>query len=187
MAVHAAAPCPLDIKAQMLNWWGEIIHAYYAGTENNGFTSIDSKNWRTHPGSIGRAKLGTLHICDAEGREVAQGTEGEVYFENGQQFAYHKDSDKTAACTNANGWTTLGDVGRLDSDGYLYLTDRKSFMIISSGVNIYPQETDGVLLDHPVILDAAVIGIPTTSLARRCMRLCNCYQIRPVTQLCTRH
>ncbi|MDA8870489.1 acyl-CoA synthetase [Rhizobiaceae bacterium] len=160
MAVHAAAPCPLDVKHKMLTWWGDIIHEYYAGTENNGFSAITSAEWRAHPGSVGRAKLGVVHVCDADGQEVPVGTEGEIYYENGQQFTYHNDPEKTRACTNAMGWTTLGDIGRLDDDGYLYLTDRKSFMIISGGVNIYPQETEDTLLSHPAVLDAAVIGIP---------------------------
>ena len=160
MAVHAAAPCPVEVKLRMLDWWGDIIHEYYSGTENNGFTAIDSAEWRAHPGSVGRAKLGVLHICDERGVELPVGTEGEVYFENGHQFAYHNDPAKTAACMNDRGWTTLGDIGRLDAEGYLYLTDRKSFVIISGGVNIYPQETEDVLLGHPLVLDAAVIGIP---------------------------
>ncbi len=160
MAVHAAAPCPIEIKREMLAWWGDIIHEYYAGTENNGFSAITSAEWRAHPGSVGRAKLGIVHICDSNGNEVPVGTEGEIYYENGQQFAYHNDPEKTRACTNAQGWTTLGDIGRLDEDGYLYLTDRKSFLIISGGVNIYPQETEDMLLSHPAVLDAAVIGIP---------------------------
>lgn len=160
MAVHAAAPCPVEIKREMLAWWGDIIHEYYAGTENNGFSAITSAEWRAHPGSVGRAKLGVVHICDAEGNEVPVGVEGEIYYEHGQQFAYHNDPEKTRACTNAQGWTTLGDIGRLDEEGYLYLTDRKSFLIISGGVNIYPQETEDTLLSHPAVLDAAVIGIP---------------------------
>jgi fatty-acyl-CoA synthase len=161
MAVHAAAPCPVDVKRRMIDWWGEIIHEYYAGTENNGFTAITSAEWLRRPGSVGQAKLGVLHICDEAGRELPAGTEGEVYFENGHSFAYHNDPDKTAACTNAQGWTTLGDIGRVDGEGYLYLTDRKSFLIISGGVNIYPQETEDVLLTHPAVLDAAVIGVPS--------------------------
>jgi fatty-acyl-CoA synthase len=160
MAVHAAAPCPVDIKRQMIDWWGEIIHEYYAGTENNGFTAITTPEWREHPGSVGRAKLGVIHICDEAGRELPVGHEGEVYFENGHQFLYHNDPDKTAAATNALGWTTLGDIGRLDEEGYLYLTDRKSFVIISGGVNIYPQEAEDILLGHPAVLDAAVFGVP---------------------------
>lgn len=160
MAVHAAAPCPVEIKRRMIDWWGPIIHEYYAGTENNGFTAITTPEWLDHPGSVGRAKLGVIHICGEDGEELAPGEEGEVYFENGHRFAYHNDPDKTAASANRKGWTTLGDIGRVDDEGYLYLTDRKSFMIISGGVNIYPQEIEDVLLCHPSVLDAAVFGVP---------------------------
>ncbi|QCO57721.1 acyl-CoA synthetase (plasmid) [Pseudorhodobacter turbinis] len=160
MAVHAAAPCPINIKHQMIDWWGPIIHEYYAGTENNGFTAITTPEWLLHEGSVGQTKLGVLHICDEAGNEVPTGVEGEIFFENGHQFEYHNDPAKTASTTNAQGWTSLGDVGRVDEKGYLYLTDRKSFVIISGGVNIYPQETENVLLDHPAVLDAAVIGVP---------------------------
>ena len=128
--------------------------------KGRGFTAITSPEWRAHPGSVGQAKLGVIHICDAEGNEVPTGQEGEIYFQNGQQFTYHKDPEKTQRSTNAEGWTTLGDIGRLDTEGYLYLTDRKSFMIISGGVNVYPQEAEDTLLSHPAVLDAAVIGIP---------------------------
>jgi len=161
MAVHAAAPCPRDVKHQMITWWGPIIHEYYSGTENNGFTAITSQEWLQRPGSVGQAKLGVVHICDDAGREVDAGVEGEIFFENGHQFSYHNAPQKTAACTNAQGWTSLGDIGRMDEAGYLYLTDRKSFLIISGGVNIYPQETENVLLGHPAVLDAAVIGVPS--------------------------
>jgi len=160
MAVHAAAPCPVDVKHQMIKWWGAIVHEYYAGTENNGFTSIETPEWLAHEGSVGQAQLGTIHICDDAGNELPKGCEGEIYFENGHQFEYHNDPEKTAASTNAMGWTSLGDIGRLDDEGYLYLTDRKSFVIISGGVNVYPQETENVLLGHPAVLDAAVIGVP---------------------------
>lgn len=160
MAVHAAAPCPANVKHAMIKWWGPIIHEYYSGTENNGFTAITTQEWLEHEGSVGRAKLGVLHICDEDGNEVPVGTEGEIYFENGHQFEYHNDPEKTAASTNALGWTSLGDIGRIDEEGYLYLTDRKSFVIISGGVNIYPQETENVLLDHPAVLDVAVVGVP---------------------------
>ena len=160
MAVHAAAPCPIDIKQQMIDWWGEIIHEYYAGTENNGFAAITSAEWLKHPGSVGKVKLGIPHICDEAGEELPVGSEGEVYFENGHQFLYHNDPEKTRSACNRQGWTTLGDIGRLDEEGYLYLTDRKSFLIISGGINIYPQETENVLLGHPSVLDAAVIGVP---------------------------
>ena len=160
MAVHAAAPCPVETKQAMMQWWGPIIHEYYAGTENNGFTAITPEEWLTHQGSVGCSKLGIIHIVDADGIELPVGQTGDIFFEGGHQFAYHNDPKKTASSTNAHGWTTLGDVGWLDEAGYLYLTDRKSFMIISGGVNIYPQEAEDALLAHPAVLDAAVIGIP---------------------------
>jgi long-chain acyl-CoA synthetase len=160
MAVHAAAPCPIDVKHRMIEWWGPIIHEYYAGTENNGFTALTTREWQSHIGSVGRAKLGIIHICDENGAELPIGAEGEVYFENGHQFEYHNDPEKTCTSRNTQGWTTLGDIGRLDDEGYLYLTDRKSFVIISGGVNIYPQEVENLLLQHEAVLDAAVIGIP---------------------------
>jgi long-chain acyl-CoA synthetase len=160
MAVHAAAPCPIDVKHRMIDWWGPIIHEYYAGTENNGFTALTTPEWQSHIGSVGKAKLGIIHICDENGAELPVSAEGEVFFENGHQFTYHNDPEKTASSRNARGWTTLGDIGRLDHEGYLYLTDRKSFVIISGGVNIYPQEVENLLLQHAAVLDAAVIGIP---------------------------
>ncbi len=144
----------------MIDWWGPIIHEYYAGTENNGFTALTTEEWLKHVGSVGRAKLGVIHICDENGEELPLGAEGEVFFENGHQFEYHNDPAKTRSSRNSKGWTTLGDIGRLDDDGYLYLTDRKSFVIISGGVNIYPQEVENLLLEHEAVLDAAVIGIP---------------------------
>lgn len=164
LALHAAAPCPIDVKRQMLDWWGPIIHEYYAGTENNGFTAITPEEWLSHPGSVGRAKLGVIHICDEAGNELPVGESGDVYFESGHQFEYHNDPGKTAASRNRQGWTTLGDIGRIDAEGYLYLTDRKSFVIISGGVNIYPQETENVLVQHPAVMDAAVIGVPDEEL-----------------------
>lgn len=160
MVVHAAAPCPIDVKRRMIEWWGPIIHEYYAGTENNGFTAITTAEWLTHIGSVGRAKLGVIHICDEGGVELPVGAEGEVFFENGHQFEYHNDPAKTVASRNVKGWTSLGDIGRVDPEGYLYLTDRKSFVIISGGVNIYPQEVEHLLLEHEAVLDAAVIGVP---------------------------
>ncbi|MGL4239752.1 MAG: acyl-CoA synthetase [Beijerinckiaceae bacterium] len=160
VAVHAAAPCPVDVKHRMIEWWGPILHEYYAGTENNGFTAITTEEWLRHVGSVGQAKLGIIHICNEAGFELAVGQEGEVFFENGHQFEYHNDPEKTRSSRNAAGWTSLGDIGRVDKDGYLYLTDRKSFVIISGGVNIYPQEVEHLLLQHDAVLDAAVIGIP---------------------------
>lgn len=159
-AIHAAAPCPVDVKEKMIAWWGPIIYEYYAGTENNGFCAITTEQWLTHKGSVGPAILGELHICDEKGVELPVGTEGEIYFANGHPFSYHNDPEKTQASRNAQMWTTLGDIGVLDADGYLYLTDRKSFLIISGGVNIYPQEIEDAILAHPAVADAAVIGIP---------------------------
>ncbi len=160
-AVHAAAPCPVAVKQAMIDWWGPIIFEYYAGTEGNGSTAISSEEWLSHPGSVGRAAGNCqLHILNDEGHEVAVGEVGGVYFEGGGQFEYLGDSDKTDSSRSSEGWTTLGDVGHVDGEGYLYLTDRKSFMIISGGVNIYPQEAENILISHPAVADVAVFGIP---------------------------
>lgn len=166
-AVHAAAPCPVPVKQAMIDWWGPVLKEYYAGTEGNGFTFISSEEWLTHQGSVGRALLGIVRICDEEGNEVPARTEGTVYFEGGGQFSYHNDADKTREATHPQGWTTLGDVGWVDEEGYLYLTDRKSFMIISGGVNIYPQEIENLLVSHPRVADAAVIGAPCPDMGER--------------------
>ena len=163
-AIHAAAPCPAAVKHAMLDWWGPIIWEYYAGSEGNGMTMVGAEEWLAHPGTVGRAILGTVHICgdaqDNKGTEVAPGEEGVIYFESPHPFAYHKDDAKTSEATHPRGWTTLGDIGRLDEGGFLYLTDRRSNMIISGGVNIYPQEIENLLLGHPKVMDAAVIGAP---------------------------
>ncbi|GAA4413995.1 AMP-binding protein [Quisquiliibacterium transsilvanicum] len=160
-AIHAAAPCPVPVKQQMIDWWGPIIWEYYAGTEGNGMTMIDSANWLTHKGTVGRAVIGKLKICDDEtGAELPVGKVGTVFFADGRPFSYHNDPEKTAGSTNAKGWTTLGDVGYVDEEGYLYLTDRKAYMIISGGVNIYPQEAENVLITHPKVADCAVLGVP---------------------------
>ncbi len=158
--VHAAAPCPIPVKEQMIEWWGPILHEYYAGTEGNGLTAIDTPQWLEHKGSVGRALVGTVHIVGEDGEELPPGEAGTVYFEGGGEFEYHNDPDKTAASRTAEGWSTLGDIGYLDEEGYLYLTDRKAFMIISGGVNIYPQEAENLLVTHPKVLDVAVIGVP---------------------------
>ncbi|MET3665344.1 acyl-CoA synthetase [Caulobacter sp. 1776] len=159
-AVHAAAPCPVPVKEQMIAWWGPVIYEYYAGTEGNGFCWINSANWLARKGSVGQAVLGELRICDDAGDPVPPRTEGAVYFANGPAVNYHNAPEKTAESYNKHGWTTLGDVGWADEDGYLYLTDRKSFMIISGGVNIYPQEIENLLITHPKVADAAVVGAP---------------------------
>jgi long-chain acyl-CoA synthetase len=163
VAIHAAAPCPVDVKHQMISWWGPVLYEYYAGTEASGSTFIDSEDWLKHPGSVGRAALGILHICDEEGDELPVGEDGLVYFERETlTFAYHNDPAKTKAAQNPKHptWTALGDVGHLDEDGYLYLTDRKAFMIISGGVNIYPQAIEDALILHPKVGDVAVFGVP---------------------------
>ena len=160
MAVHAAAPCPVPVKTQMMAWWGPVLHEYYAGTEGNGFCSVGPQEWLSKPGTVGKAVLGDLKICNEEGDEVPTGAEGVIYFAGGPEFSYHNAPEKTADTRNKHGWSTLGDVGYVDGDGYLFLTDRKSFMIISGGVNIYPQEVENLLITHPKVQDAAVFGIP---------------------------
>jgi len=164
VAVHAAAPCPVEVKEKMIEWWGPIIDEYYAGTENIGSTAISSEEWLVHKGSVGRASHGaTIHICNDDGIELPAGEIGTIFFEQPNAvFEYHGDAAKTSLTAHAEhpSWRTLGDIGKLDEDGYLYLTDRKAFMIVSGGVNIYPQEIEDVLLAHPRVLDAAVIGVP---------------------------
>lgn len=160
MAIHAAAPCPIPIKEQMIDWWGPVIYEYYAGTEGNGFCTCNSEEWLAHKGTVGRALMGEMHICDEDGEEVPIGEAGTIYFGGGGEFTYHNDEEKTAESKHSKGWTTLGDIGRVDEEGYLYLTDRKAFMIISGGVNVYPQETENLLITHPRVTDVAVIGVP---------------------------
>lgn len=160
VAIHAAAPCPVPVKQAMIDWWGPVIHEYYAGSEGNGMTVIGPEDWLAHPGSVGRAVHGVAHVCNEDGEELPRGEEGLIFFESPTQFEYHNDPAKTADSRNAMGWSTLGDVGRMDGDGFLYLTDRKSFMIISGGVNIYPQEIENLIVTHPRVADVAVIGAP---------------------------
>src|SRR5579859_554577 len=163
VAVHAAAPCPLEVKRRMIEWWGPILYEYYAGTEASGSTFITSEDWLAHPGSVGRAALGILHICDEAGNELPTGETGLIYFErDAPTFEYHNDPAKTAAARHPlhPGWNALGDVGYLDEEGYLYLTDRQAFMIISGGVNIYPQAIEDALITHPKVHDVAVFGVP---------------------------
>lgn len=159
-AIHAAAPCPVPVKREMIEWWGPIIIEYYAGSEGIGMTMIKSEDWLAHPGSVGKAIHGMLHVCGPEGEEVPAGTDGLLYFENTNIPTYHNDPGKTADAMHPKGWMTLGDIGHVDEDGYLYLTDRKSHMIISGGVNIYPQEIENLLVTHDKVMDAAVIGAP---------------------------
>ncbi len=159
-ALHAAAPCPADVKAQMIDWWGPRIFEQYSGSEGNGCTVITSAEWLAHRGSVGRAMLGELKIVGDDGQLQPAGHPGTVYFAGSRKFEYHNDPQKTRQAFNEHGWSTLGDVGHLDDEGYLYLTDRKAYMIISGGVNIYPQEAENVLTMHPQVADVAVFGVP---------------------------
>ena len=159
-AIHAAAPCPIPVKEKMIAWWGPIIWEYYGGTEGNGLTMCNSEQWLAHKGTVGKAVVGTLRICDDDGNELPVGQSGTIYFADGNPFQYHNDPKKTAESRHPKGWTTLGDVGYVDGDGFLHLTDRKAFMIISGGVNIYPQEAENLLINHPKVIDCAVFGVP---------------------------
>jgi acyl-CoA synthetase (AMP-forming)/AMP-acid ligase II len=159
-AIHAAAPCPIEVKARMIDWWGPILIEYYAGSEGNGVTVSTSQQWLAHRGTVGKAVVGKIKILDEDGNERPTGEIGTVYFADAPQFTYHNDPEKTKRAFNDKGWSTLGDVGYLDAEGFLYLTDRKSYMIISGGVNIYPQETEDVLITHPAVADVAVFGVP---------------------------
>jgi fatty-acyl-CoA synthase len=162
-AIHAAAPCPVEIKKQMIEWWGPILREYYAGTEGNGSTVINSEDWLAHPGSVGRSSTAIIHICDEAGNDLPAGEPGAIFFEQEvMAFEYYNAPEKTKEATHPihPNWSTLGDVGYLDEDGFLYLTDRKAFMIISGGVNIYPQEIEDALVLHPKVADVAVFGVP---------------------------
>jgi fatty-acyl-CoA synthase len=158
--VHSAAPCPPEAKHAMIEWWGPIIWEYYASSENIGVTMLNSEQWLAHPGSVGRAVRGVVHIVGEDGNEAPAGEIGEIYFSDGGSFTYHGDAEKTASAFNGSGWATVGDRGYLDEDGYLYLADRSNDMIISGGVNIYPREAEDALALHPLVSDVAVIGVP---------------------------
>lgn len=157
--IHAAAPCPVDVKHRMMDWFGPIIHEYYGGTEGFAGTTIGPRAWLDHPGSVG-IPMAPVHVVGEDGRELPVGQSGELYFEGGPDFEYFKDPAKTASVSNDRGWRSLGDMGYVDADGYLYLTDRSTFMIVSGGVNIYPQEVENLLVMHPKLVDAAVFGVP---------------------------
>jgi acyl-CoA synthetase (AMP-forming)/AMP-acid ligase II len=157
--LHAAAPCPVEVKQAMIKWWGPIIYEYYAGTEGFAATFIGPDEWLAHPGSVGKPN-NPVHIVGDDGNECPLGEPGSIYFEGGPPFEYHNDPAKTASVSNAKGWRTLGDVGYVDEEGYLYLTDRATFMVVSGGVNIYPQEIENVLVLHPKVVDVAVFGVP---------------------------
>jgi len=158
--IHAAAPCPIPTKKSMMDWFGPVIHEYYAGSEGNGFVYASPEAWLAHEGTVGSPLNCTLHICGEDGEELPQGRSGTVFFEGGAEFEYHNDPEKTKSSRHPKGWSTLGDVGYLDEDGFLYLTDRKAYMIISGGVNIYPQEAENVLVTHDKVIDVAVFGVP---------------------------
>jgi long-chain acyl-CoA synthetase len=165
IAIHAAAPCPVQVKEQMIEWWGPIIHEYYGATEGLGFTACDSREWLAHRGTVGRVLLGKLHVLDDAMQERPVGTAGTLWFETATPFEYFDDPQKTREARSADGaMSTVGDVGYVDNDGYLYLTDRATFMIISGGVNIYPQECENLLITHPKVADAAVFGVPNADL-----------------------
>ncbi len=166
-AVHAAAPCPVPVKREMIDWWGPILFEYYSMTEGFGAASIFSDDWMRKPGSVGRPLLGVPHIIGPDGTELATGETGTIYFEGGSASEYHGDPGKTAASANDRGWRTVGDVGYVDGEGYLYLTDRAGNMIISGGVNIYPQEIENVLGLHQDVVDAAVLGVPDAEMGEQ--------------------
>ena len=165
IAVHAAAPCPVQVKEQMIEWWGPIIHEYYGATEGLGFTACNTAEWLAHRGTVGKVLLGELHVLDENREPAAKGEPGELWFKTASPFVYFNDPERTQASRSADGtMSTVGDVGYLDDDGFLHLTDRSTFMIISGGVNIYPQECENLLITHPQVADAAVFGVPNDDL-----------------------
>lgn len=178
--IHAAAPCPVEVKRQFLDWVGPIVHEFYSGSEGAGFCYIGPEEWLAHPGSVGRSMTGTIHILDPHRRELPVGEEGEVWFETNRPFEYHKDPTKTRSVWDDRGWSWMGDVGRVDEDGYLYLTDRASHMIISGGVNIYPREAEDVLVGHPAVADVGVLGVPDSEMGER---VCAFVQLAPGSTL----
>ena len=165
IAIHAAAPCPPQVKHQMIDWWGPIVHEYYGATEGLGFAACNSEEWLAHPGSVGKVLLGDLHILDDDMNACDIGTAGTIWFVTATPFEYYNDPERTQeACSADRTMSTVGDVGYVDDDGFLYLTDRKTYMIISGGVNIYPQECENLLITHPKVADAAVFGVPNEDL-----------------------
>ena len=177
IAIHAAAPCPVKVKEDMIAWWGPIIHEYYGATEGLGFSACNSEEWLAHRGTVGRILLGELHVLDEDMNPLPMGTPGTLWFKTATEFEYFNDPDRTAQAKSPDGtMSTVGDVGYLDEDGFLYLTDRASFMIISGGVNVYPQECEDLLITHPKVMDAAVFGVPNPDLGEEVKA---CVQLMP--------
>ena len=170
-AIHAAAPCPIPVKRAMIEWWGPILREYYAGSEGIGVVFIDSATWLGKPGSVGRPAYGRVHILGEEGEELAPGETGRIWFEGGPKFAYHNDPAKTAQAYNAHGWASLHDLGWLDGEGFLFLSDRRADLILSGGVNVYPAEIEAVLTQHPRVSEAAVIGVKDDEFGERARAL----------------
>ncbi|MEO9461685.1 MAG: acyl-CoA synthetase [Marinomonas sp.] len=166
-ALHAAAPCPVEIKRQMIDWWGPIVNEYYAGSESIGMTMVHAAQWLENPGTVGKAIHGTVHVCGPDGEELPAGEDGLIFYENDRLPQYHNDPEKTKDAMHPKGWMTLGDIGHVNEEGFLFLTDRKSHMIISGGVNIYPQEIENLLVTHDKVMDAGVIGAPDPDLGER--------------------
>jgi long-chain acyl-CoA synthetase len=160
-AIHAAAPCPVPVKRAMIDWWGPIVWEYYAGSEGVGTTVISSADWLRKPRSVGRPVNGVrVHVTGEDGAELPPGETGSIRFEGGPRFAYHNAPEKTAACFDERGWATLGDLGWLDADGFLFLSDRRADLILAGGVNLYPAEVEAVLIQHPAVAEVAVVGVP---------------------------
>ncbi|OYU34195.1 acyl-CoA synthetase [Novosphingobium sp. PASSN1] len=159
VAIHAAAPCPVDVKHAMIGWWGPVIYEYYSATEGAGFTSITPEEWLARPGSVGKSILGEIRVLGDDDQPLPPGQTGRIYFAGGTRFEYHNDPEKTASVMSEHG-ATFGDIGHVDGEGYLFLTDRAAFMIISGGVNVYPQEAENALTLHPEVVDVAVFGVP---------------------------
>jgi long-chain acyl-CoA synthetase len=166
-AIHGAAPCPPQVKRAMIDWWGQILVEYYSGSEGIGLTLISSQEWLAHPGSVGRPRGCVAHVLDGQARELPPGEIGTIYFDSPVRLQYWRDPEKTRAVTSPQGWRTFGDVGYVDVDGYVYLTDRQDFMVISGGVNIYPQEIENTLMSHDAVSDVAVLGVADEDLGER--------------------
>jgi acyl-CoA synthetase (AMP-forming)/AMP-acid ligase II len=167
VVVHAAAPCPVETKQRFIEWVGPIVHEFYSGTEGAGLTYVNSVDWLGHPGTVGKSMTGEIHIVGDDGEELPVGEEGEVWFSTTRKFEYYQEPEKTKQSWDARGWSWMGDVGKIDDDGYLYLTDRASNMIISGGVNIYPREIEDIIVNHPAIDDVAVLGTPDAEMGEQ--------------------